>query len=135
MKGHGEKFGRRGEQAIAALLAAPTVAEAARACGIGEATLRRWLRNADFAERYRQARKRLLDAAVSRLHQVAGDAVETLRGIATDSGSPAGSRVAAARSILETALKAGMLKEIEAKLDEVKRVFHDRRYRDGHSQS
>jgi len=135
MKGHGEKYGRRGEQAIAALLAAPTITEAARACGIGEATLGRWLQNADFAERYRRARKRALDVAVSRLQQIAADAVETLREVATDSESPAGSRVAAARAILETSLKAGTLEEIEAKLDELKTFIFDRRYHDGYSQS
>jgi DNA-directed RNA polymerase specialized sigma24 family protein len=44
MKGHGSKFGRKKEAAIAALLAERNLAEAARVVGIDLSTLKRWLR-------------------------------------------------------------------------------------------
>jgi hypothetical protein len=39
MAGHGEKLSRKREQAIAALLSASTLVEAAKAAGIGDRTL------------------------------------------------------------------------------------------------
>jgi hypothetical protein len=48
VKGHGEKFGRKKEQAIAALLSNPTIEEAAKAAGIGSVTLWRWLQDPGF---------------------------------------------------------------------------------------
>ena len=56
MIGHGVKFGRKKEAAITALLTQRTTDDAARAVGIGSATLRRWLKEAEFAAAYREAR-------------------------------------------------------------------------------
>jgi len=50
VKGHGAKFGRKKEAAIAALLTAKNYEEAARATGIGLKTLKRWLREALTAD-------------------------------------------------------------------------------------
>jgi hypothetical protein len=117
----GEKFSRKQEQAIAALLAEPTIEKAARAAGIGFATLRRWLQNDDFQERYRQAKKQTLDAVMSHLQLIAGEAVETLREVAVNREAPASSRVAASRAILETAMKVVEAEEIERRLIELER--------------
>lgn len=51
------KSARQREQAIAALLERPTITEAARAVGIGEKTLRRWLAEPEFQAAYRDARE------------------------------------------------------------------------------
>ncbi|MBI3909994.1 MAG: hypothetical protein HY320_03565 [Armatimonadetes bacterium] len=56
MSGHGAKLPRKREQAIAALLAEPTVGAAAGAAGVGYATLRRWLALPEFDAEYRAAR-------------------------------------------------------------------------------
>jgi hypothetical protein len=48
MIGHGAKLSRKRQQAIAALIEAPTIREAAGIVGIGEATLFRWLQDANF---------------------------------------------------------------------------------------
>lgn len=55
MKGHGSKFGRKKEAAIAALLVEKNQAEAARVVGIDLSTLKRWLRLPEFIEEYRRA--------------------------------------------------------------------------------
>ena len=49
MREKNSKLDRQKEQAIAALLAKPTIEEAAAAAGIGYATLRRWLQDAGFS--------------------------------------------------------------------------------------
>jgi hypothetical protein len=43
MLGHGAKFGRKREEAIAALLSQRSVDDAARAVGVSTRTLLRWL--------------------------------------------------------------------------------------------
>jgi len=51
VSGHGEKFSRKKESAIAALLACPTLTEAASSCEIAESTIRRWLKDETFSRR------------------------------------------------------------------------------------
>ena len=69
MKGHGSKFGRKKEAAIAALLAERNLAEAARVVGIDLSTLKRWLRRPEFIEEYRRARWEVVEQAYARVQQ------------------------------------------------------------------
>lgn len=65
MTGQGEKLSRKRDQAIAALLTQPTISEAAKAIGVGEKTLRRWLKVPEFMAAYNAARHEVLaDARV-----------------------------------------------------------------------
>lgn len=68
----------RQEDAIAALIRAPSVAAAAAMAGIPEGTLRQWLKDPRFGGRYRAARESVLDDWIAQLEQLAGDAVEAL---------------------------------------------------------
>ena len=115
MNGHGEKRTRKREQAVAALLTAPSIAEAARLAGIGEATLHRWLREPGFAAAYRSARRQALDGAVGRLQQVAGAAVETLeRNLEARAENV---QVRAAQILLEQAFKAAELMDLAERVE------------------
>ncbi|HXQ21994.1 MAG TPA: helix-turn-helix domain-containing protein [Candidatus Acidoferrales bacterium] len=94
---------QRHQRAIAALLSEATITAAAKQCGCGERTLRRWLSEADFRRAYREASRRVLDDAVARLRALTGEAVETLRtAFAAQSDSV---RVRAATAILDAAIK------------------------------
>ena len=56
--GHGSKSVRVREQVIVALLTHRTLADAAVDSGIGESTLRRWLKNnPEFRDAYQRARQ------------------------------------------------------------------------------
>ena len=57
MVGHGAKFGRKKEEAIAALLTQPSIEQAARVAGVGPKTLLRWLKLPEFQAAYREARR------------------------------------------------------------------------------
>lgn len=74
-KGHGEKFSRKADDAIGALITESTIGAAAKKAGLGEKTLRRWLQNPDFRERCHDERWHRLDAAIRGL----GEAVRVVR--------------------------------------------------------
>jgi len=78
MTGHGEQLSRKQEHAIGALLTEPTISAAAAAVGIGEATLRRWMKLDDFITEYRAARRQVVEQATARLQQASSGAVDTL---------------------------------------------------------
>jgi transposase-like protein len=114
MKGHGAKLGRKQEAAIAALLTAGTIAEAAQACGISAATLWRWQQQPEFAERFRIAREDVLKGTTTLLRNAASQAVATLQSVAGDAGQLAGARVTAAKAILEFAFRADENEKLKA---------------------
>ncbi len=116
MSGHGEKLGRKQEQAIAALLQWPTITAAANSLGIGEATLWRWLQDPEFEAQYRRARQAALDQAIAQIQQAASEAVETLRTVQTDTEAPASSRVTAAKTVLEMSFKLREAEEMETRI-------------------
>src|SRR5262245_29807917 len=104
MSGHGEKLSRQQEAAIAALLTEPTLADAATAAGVGEATLRRWLRLPAFRAAYRRARRELVEEAVGRVQAATGQAVDALLQVARH-GERDGDRVRAAVALLDHAFR------------------------------
>jgi hypothetical protein len=116
MSGHGEKLPRKQEVAISALLTCPSLGEAARRAKIGEYTLRRWLQDADFTEAYRQARRQVVQSAIVQIQVACGEAVQTLRVIMGNADAPASARVSAARTVLEMAVKAVELEDLEQRL-------------------
>lgn len=105
------------EKLLAALLCTPTIQAAAKGAGISESTALRYLKENEFAGAYRDARREVVSHAVTQLQSACGEAVATLREVAGDSEAPAGSRVAAARSILETSLRAIELDDISARVE------------------
>lgn len=113
------KFKRRHAQAIASLLTEPTLREAAERCGVGERTLRRWMRNEAFARRYRQARTQQLEATMNLLRQAGSQAVSTLVSIATNDKALDGARVTAARAIIELGIRSAETREFEERLSEL----------------
>jgi transposase-like protein len=121
VKGHGAKFGRKQEEAIAALLTQRTTDEAARSIGIAPSTLLRWLKDAAFTASYREARRAAYSQSVARLQQASSTAVTVLLKVMIDPAMPASSRVRAADSVLDHAAKAIELEDIEARIAELEK--------------
>jgi hypothetical protein len=90
--GHGTKFGRKKEQAIAALLTHRNLDEAARAIEVAPNTLLRWMKGTEFEEAYREARRLAYGQSIARLQQAASAASSTLLKIMIDPNSPPSSR-------------------------------------------
>ena len=78
MSGQGGKRERLEDRALAALLSEPTIAQAATAAGVSESTLLRWLAEPSFKARYRDARRQVVELAVTGLQQATSEAVATL---------------------------------------------------------
>jgi len=57
IKGHGTKFGRKKEAAIAALLTQRNIEEAAKSVGISPTTLLSWTKVPEFQAAYREPRR------------------------------------------------------------------------------
>jgi len=68
----GTRFARNQEDAIAALPTNRNVEKDARAAGIGNRALNRWLRDPEFQAAYRQVQRDAFSQSVARMHQASG---------------------------------------------------------------
>ena len=119
MKGHGTQFGRKKEEAIAALLTQRNIEEAARATGVAPNTLLKWMKLPEFQTAYREARRAAFGQAVARLQQGTSAAATTLLKTMIDPATPASVRVRAAEAIFSHAAKAIEIEDIEARVAEL----------------
>src|SRR4051812_1849917 len=117
--GHGEKRSRRGDAAIAALLACPTIDDAAAQAGVAGPTLRGRLPDPALPRRCRAARRQVVEHAVSGLQQAASKAVQALERNLT-SGVPS-AEITAARTILDQAFRGMEVLDLAARIEQLER--------------
>jgi hypothetical protein len=122
MKGHGTKFGRKKEEAIAALLTQRNLEEAAKAVGIGTRTLVNWLKVPEFQTAYREARRAAFGQSTARLQQASNAAVSTVLKIMLDQGAQVSARLRAADLVLSHSAKSIEIEDIEARVAELERA-------------
>jgi hypothetical protein len=111
----------RKEKALAALLTAPTRTAAAKTAGIGESTLRMYMKDPEFVEAYRAAVDAQLAEATDYSRQLLTPALEALRDILQDPGATAGARVNAARTVLEYSARLIDTNDLARRLEDIKR--------------
>jgi transposase-like protein len=116
MKGHGAKFGRKQEEAIAALLRQRNIDEAAKSIGIAPNTLLKWMKQPEFLTAYREARRDAYRQAIARLQQGTSAAATTLLKTMIDPSTPASVKVRAAEAIFNHAAKAIEIEDIDARV-------------------
>jgi hypothetical protein len=116
----------RQEKAIVALLNQPTITAAATQIGVGERTIHTWLSDPMFMAAYRQARRQVVSQALARLQHASSAAVTTLLELAEDEDVHASSRVAAAKAILDLALRAAEV-DIEERIASLEDTLAGRR--------
>jgi hypothetical protein len=119
--GHGSKFSRKMEEAVAALVAYRNVEEAARAVNLGAQTLYRWMKIPEFQAAYREARRAVVGQATGRLQQASGAAVAILLNVMRDSGAAQSARLKAADRVLSYIKGTSRIEEIGVRLLAVKR--------------
>ncbi len=108
-------------KAISALLTEGSIRQAAEAALVKERTLYRWLQMPAFADEYRVARREATRQAVAKLQQVSGKAADRLEHLLIH-GTPA-VQLGAARTILEFAVKAVELEDLEARLNALEEAY------------
>jgi hypothetical protein len=122
MTGHGAKFPRKMEAAIAALLSRPSIDDAARVVDVEPKTLRRWMRVPEFSAAYLQARREALGQALARMQQGSGAAGTTILKLMLDPTAPPAVRLRAAECVFDHAIKGIELEDIELRVSELERV-------------
>jgi hypothetical protein len=105
---------KKQEKGIGALLSQPTLVAAAQNIGVNEVTLRRWLKSPDFLAEYRKARRESVEQSVAVLQKASINAVATL--VASLKANSEGVRLRAATAILEHAIKAVELMDLEERI-------------------
>lgn len=106
----------RQRRAIAALLTARNIRDAAKTVGIPERTVARWLADdPDFRLALLAAEGDAIDAATRRLVSLSDAAIATLEDTMTSAG-PAGIKLRAAQSVLDYLLRLRELRNIEQRL-------------------
>jgi len=106
MKGHGSKFARKKEAAIAALLTERNQVDAARAVDINLSTLKRWMREPEFIRDYRRARWEVVEQGYARIQQNTPAAASVLLKMMVDPATPASGRIRAALGTFALAREA-----------------------------
>ena len=106
-------------RAIAALIEEPTIAKAALAAGIGQATLYRWMHDPAFHRAYMHARWKSVQQSIARVQGFTSEAASVLRDIMNNTGLTAYARVAAANSVFKNGLGGVELEDHHERLEQI----------------
>jgi hypothetical protein len=113
----------RQAQALPIFAASPTVEGACRKAGISKTTAYAWAKQPAFREALDAARTAILVQALGALKAATSQAVQTITHLAAK-GVPESVRLSAARTILESALRARELEDLDGRIKELEaRVF------------
>ncbi len=112
------------DDAIAAIVANPTIKAAAAACGVTEKTMHAWLNEPDFAKKVRQAQEEIAREGIRRVMNTIGTALDVLEEVATNKEGNPGTRVSAAKALLDQYMRAYEMDIVQRRLDALERRLH-----------
>lgn len=113
------------EKGIVALLTTKNLSEAAEVASVSINTLLRWQQNETFNRRYREAKREAFSIATATLQQAVGEAAHVLRSVALDAENNPSARVAAAKAIIDMALKAREQEDLSVRLEELEKMVSE----------
>ena len=108
----------RKEKALQALLVCRTRAEAAKAAGIGESTLREYMKDPEFSAAYKHAAACIMDGATRQLQQNLTAAIDRLAQIVADDEENSMAQISAAKTLLDYGLRFTEFNDILKMLEE-----------------
>jgi hypothetical protein len=100
MKGHGTKFNRKMELAVAALVTERTIPDAARVVGVSTKTLKRWKKVPEFQMAFLAARRDRYDQVMQRFEQNTNNAATVVLKTMVEPGMQAAVKLRAAEGVL-----------------------------------
>ena len=115
-----KKLSRAQLLAIPHLAAGSSIRATADTIGVSERSIRRWLRQPEFAAALREAEKEVWNATVRKLRALGERAVRALGRVLEDPGATPSARIQAARAILDGIAKAEALARLEELEDRVR---------------
>jgi hypothetical protein len=125
MRGHGSKFGRRKELAIAALISNRTHEEAANEAGISVRTLIRWMKIPEFHEEWLRARRDVVGAATARVQNATGAAAAMLLKTMVDPNASPATHLRAIEAVFNIAHKGFELEDLDIRVARLERSATD----------
>lgn len=105
------------EDAIVALLNEPTLARAAKAAGVGERSLQKWMKEPGFLARYRELRRQAFEQAVAMSQRYSVLAVQTLAQVMASPSAAPQSKVAAAVAMLRFGRDGIEIEDLEQRIE------------------
>lgn len=111
------------QRAIASLLTGATQAEAAKAAGIHERTLARWLTDPDFVSELTSQRTQLAKRSLSSIQALAGDAVAALRDLLTSERESV--KLRTAQYIIDKAAAHLELQDLQVRVENLENMTED----------
>lgn len=115
-----ENSRRNRDPAVIALAGGATHRDAAKAAGVHERSIRRWLDDPAFREAIDQARGQILETALGRLSDLCTRATEVFRELMDDADTPASVRLGAARAVFEHTVRVGEFVDVRQAVNEIK---------------
>lgn len=113
-------------KAIAALLSAPNIKQAAILAGVGERTLYRWLAEDEaFKAELRSVEEEAISQATRRLIGSQEPAITRLLSILTGPTTRSGDRIKAARALMEYSTRMLEVRDVEERLTALERQIND----------
>ncbi|MEZ4870416.1 MAG: hypothetical protein R3C14_54305 [Caldilineaceae bacterium] len=94
------------------LMLTPNIADAAKAAGVGERTLYRWLDDAEFKAALTEAQDAALDAAARRLVAMTEQATAVISEVLADADEKTSARLRAAQIVLDNVLRLVELRDL-----------------------
>jgi leucyl aminopeptidase (aminopeptidase T) len=118
------------ENAIVGLINETSVAAAARASGVGQRTLHKWINDDDrFMAAYRAARRHAFDQAIALTQRYASLAVTTLAKVMADASAPHTAKVSAATAMLRFGRESIEMDDLCARVEALEADEADERAR------
>jgi hypothetical protein len=113
------------KQALRALMRSPSVAAAARVCGLSERTLWRYLADEEFKAELSERQSKETTALSAALAGLSSTAIETLAELMDDPEAPASVRARVALGTLKERRDVIELSELEERLAAVERLLEE----------
>jgi AcrR family transcriptional regulator len=105
------------EKVLIALIETSSIREAAKASGIGEATIYRYLQDKEFLAEYRNARRQTVGSAIALLQNAASEAVERLKELQYCENPAVAARCA--QIIFENSIKGMEMTDVLTRLEKL----------------